>query len=60
MTFGQNFYDIAVVDQSDANKMVERALSVNINFFDTADAYSSLEHEELNNPIRPPEDFQGF
>lgn len=40
MTFGENFYNIAVVDQSRANQMVARALEAGINFFDTADVYS--------------------
>jgi aryl-alcohol dehydrogenase-like predicted oxidoreductase len=40
MTFGENFYGIAVVDQPDANAMVARALEAGINFFDTADVYS--------------------
>ena len=40
MTFGENFYGIAVVDQSNANAMVTRALEAGINFFDTADVYS--------------------
>lgn len=47
MTFGQDFFNIAVVDQAAANKMVERALSVNINFFDTADVYSYGRSEEV-------------
>jgi aryl-alcohol dehydrogenase-like predicted oxidoreductase len=45
MTFGQNFYGIAVVDQPDANAMVARALEAGINFFDTADVYSYGESE---------------
>ena len=40
MTFGENFYGIAVVDQPSANAMVTRALEAGINFFDTADVYS--------------------
>ncbi len=40
MTFGENFYNIAVVDQTSANQMVARALEAGINFFDTADVYS--------------------
>ena len=40
MTFGENFYGIAVVDQSSANAMVARGLAAGINFFDTADVYS--------------------
>jgi aryl-alcohol dehydrogenase-like predicted oxidoreductase len=40
MTFGENFYGIAVVDQPSANAMVKRAWEAGINFFDTADVYS--------------------
>ncbi len=40
MTFGENFYGIAVVDQPSANAMVKRACEAGINFFDTADVYS--------------------
>jgi aryl-alcohol dehydrogenase-like predicted oxidoreductase len=40
MTFGENFYGIAVVDQPNANAMVARALEAGINFVDTADVYS--------------------
>jgi aryl-alcohol dehydrogenase-like predicted oxidoreductase len=40
MTFGENFYGIAVVDQPAANAMVKRAWEAGINFFDTADVYS--------------------
>jgi aryl-alcohol dehydrogenase-like predicted oxidoreductase len=47
MTFGKNFYGIAVVEQSAANEMVARALDAGINFFDTADVYSYGESEEV-------------
>lgn len=40
MTFGENFYGIAVVDQPSANAMVQRAWEAGVNFFDTADVYS--------------------
>jgi aryl-alcohol dehydrogenase-like predicted oxidoreductase len=40
MTFGENYYGIAVVDQPSASAMVGRALEAGINFFDTADVYS--------------------
>ena len=46
MTFGENFYGIAVVDQPTANQMVQRALEAGINFFDTADVYSYGQSEE--------------
>lgn len=47
MTFGTNFYNIAVVDQSGANLMVARALDAGINFFDTADVYALGQSETL-------------
>jgi aryl-alcohol dehydrogenase-like predicted oxidoreductase len=47
MTFGKNFYGIAVVDQPDANAMVARAIDVGINLFDTADVYSYGESETV-------------
>lgn len=47
MTFGENFFNIAVVDQSGANRMVARALSAGINFFDTADVYAYGRSEEI-------------
>jgi aryl-alcohol dehydrogenase-like predicted oxidoreductase len=40
MTFGDNFLNIAVVDQAGANQMVARCLEAGINFLDTADVYS--------------------
>ncbi len=40
MTFGENFYGIAVVDQANANQMVSKAMEAGVNFFDTADVYS--------------------
>jgi aryl-alcohol dehydrogenase-like predicted oxidoreductase len=47
MTFGENFFGIAVVDQTAANLMVARALEAGINFFDTADVYSYGRSEEV-------------
>jgi len=47
MTFGENFYGIAVVDQPSANTMVTRALEAGINFFDTADVYSYGQAEDV-------------
>jgi len=47
MTFGENFYGIAVVDQASANAMVARALEAGINFFDTADVYSYGQSETV-------------
>jgi aryl-alcohol dehydrogenase-like predicted oxidoreductase len=47
MTFGEDFFNIAVVDQAGANKMVARALEAGLNFFDTADVYSFGRSETL-------------
>jgi aryl-alcohol dehydrogenase-like predicted oxidoreductase len=47
MTFGENFFNIAVVDQSSADAMVRRALDAGVNFFDTADVYSYGRSEEV-------------
>ena len=47
MTFGDNFFNIAVVEQTNANEMVARAIDVGINFFDTADVYSYGASEEV-------------
>ncbi len=47
MTFGENFYNIAVVDQAGANAMVARSLEAGINFFDTADVYAYGQSETI-------------
>ena len=47
MTFGENFFDIAVVDQAGANQMVARSLEAEINFFDTADVYAYGQSETI-------------
>lgn len=47
MTFGSAFMNIGEVDQSGANRLVQRALEAGVNFFDTADVYSYGESEEL-------------
>src|SRR4029078_876827 len=47
MTFGENFYGIAVVEQAAANDMVARALDAGINFFDTADVSSYGQSETV-------------
>jgi aryl-alcohol dehydrogenase-like predicted oxidoreductase len=47
MTFGENFFNIAVVDQAAANIMVARSLNAGINFFDTADVYAFGRSEEV-------------
>ncbi|HKB66252.1 MAG TPA: aldo/keto reductase, partial [Pyrinomonadaceae bacterium] len=47
MTFGDNFLNIAVVDQAGANQMVARSLDAGINFFDTADVYAYGQAETI-------------
>ncbi|MGI8837020.1 MAG: aldo/keto reductase [Pyrinomonadaceae bacterium] len=47
MTFGENFYGIAVVQQAGVDEMVARALDAGINFFDTADVYSYGQSETV-------------
>lgn len=49
MTFGVNTANAALgkVDQAGANDMVAAALDAGINFFDTADIYSSGQSEEM-------------
>lgn len=47
MTFGKSFYNIARVEQDEANRMVRRAWEAGVNFFDTADVYSYGESEEI-------------
>jgi aryl-alcohol dehydrogenase-like predicted oxidoreductase len=47
MTFGENYFNIAVVDQTNASQMVARAIDAGINFFDTADVYSYGRSEEV-------------
>jgi aryl-alcohol dehydrogenase-like predicted oxidoreductase len=50
MTFGENFFNIAVVDQAGANQMVARCLEAGINFFDTADVYAYGQSETILGP----------
>jgi aryl-alcohol dehydrogenase-like predicted oxidoreductase len=47
MTFGSKFYNIGVLGQKEAEKLVAQALEAKINFFDTADVYSYGESEEI-------------
>lgn len=47
MTFGENFLNIAVVDQAGANTMVARCLDAGINLFDTADVYAYGQSETI-------------
>lgn len=47
MTFGGGEGAISGVDQAGANDLVERSLDAGVNFFDTADVYSTGEAEEL-------------
>src|SRR5437764_926338 len=47
MTFGSNFFNIGILDQSGANQMMTRVMEAGINFFDTADVYSFGESEQI-------------
>ena len=47
MTFGENFFNIAVVDQAGANQMVARSLEAGVNCFDTADVYAYGQSETI-------------
>ena len=47
MTFGSKFFNIGVVGQDEANRMVARSLEGGINFFDTANVYSRGQSEEI-------------
>ncbi|HEY0547520.1 MAG TPA: aldo/keto reductase [Pyrinomonadaceae bacterium] len=47
MTFGKSFFNIAKVEQDEANRMVQRAWEAGVNFFDTANVYSYGESEEI-------------
>jgi aryl-alcohol dehydrogenase-like predicted oxidoreductase len=47
MTFGRKFFNIAVLGQAEADRMVARAWETGVNFFDTADVYSYGESERI-------------
>ncbi len=47
MTFGSQWEMIGALRQKDADALVHRSLDEGINFFDTADVYSSGESEEI-------------
>lgn len=47
MTFGSQWEMIGALDQKDADGLVHRSLDEGINFFDTADVYSTGESEEI-------------
>ena len=47
MTFGSQWEMIGALGQKDADALVHRSLDEGINFFDTADVYSSGESEEI-------------
>jgi len=47
MTFGSQWEMIGALSQKEADEMVHRSLDEGINFFDTADVYSSGESEEI-------------
>ena len=47
MTFGSQWEMIGALGQKEADELVHRSLDEGINFFDTADVYSSGESEEI-------------
>ena len=47
MTFGSQWEMIGALEQKEADELVHRSLDEGINFFDTADVYSSGESEEI-------------
>ena len=47
MTFGSQWEMIGALGQKEADALVHRSLDEGINFFDTADVYSSGESEEI-------------
>ena len=47
MTFGSKWEAIGALGQTEANALVDRSIEAGINFFDTADLYSSGESEEV-------------
>jgi aryl-alcohol dehydrogenase-like predicted oxidoreductase len=47
MTFGTQWEMIGALGQKDADELVHRSLDEGINFFDTADVYSTGESEEI-------------
>ncbi len=47
MTFGSQWEMIGALNQKDADGLVHRSLDEGINFFDTADVYSTGESEEI-------------
>ncbi len=54
MTFGKNFFNIAVVDQAGASSMLSRALEVGINFFDRMSILSASRNRYLAEQLKPP------
>jgi len=47
MTFGHGFRNIGVLGLDEAKPLVQTALEAGVNFFDTADVYSTGESEEI-------------
>jgi aryl-alcohol dehydrogenase-like predicted oxidoreductase len=47
MTFGSQWAMIGALGQKDADALVHRSLDAGVNFFDTADVYSTGESEEI-------------
>ena len=47
MTFGTQWEAIGTLGQQDANALVQRSIDAGVNFFDTADVYSTGDSEEI-------------
>ena len=47
MTFGTQWEAIGTLDQKEADALVDRSIEAGVNFFDTADVYSTGDSEEL-------------
>lgn len=47
MTFGTQWEAIGALDQKEADALVHRSLEAGVNFFDTADVYSTGDSEEI-------------
>ena len=47
MTFGARWEAIGALGQAEADTLVQRSLDAGVNFFDTADVYSTGESEEI-------------
>ena len=47
MTFGTQWEAIGTLDQKEADALVDRSIEAGVNFFDTADVYSTGDSEEI-------------